>query len=488
MSGFNTNLTDRIPARKHMNEVEVFLESDFPAPSSGIITLAADTSYKLMDVISTANVFALPVGEDCEIQGHSLGAELIYTGTVTTGFITSTGVDTGTIRITGLRVELVEDDTIIFDLTATTGGTVVINDMRCIFNGSDQGLGNFESLVLDFSRMFMFNMELGSTFTNCLAFFTLINAIAPTASAISGTLFRFVDGAAVAANSKFTLISTSLQEDDVMFYFDPIQATTVLIDDVTDIAPTKVPMFEAGSSFTISAFADATAGDVTATATGHTFSNGDHILITNSANYYGGYDIFGVAANVFDFTPDAGWSNDDAQPSTAASDASLDETDPRVMVASSPGYKSSATLCGIWAQELTATTTITTQNVYVDVGLDDGCEASAHQELFILEDDNNGEVLYIGGQPKTLCVSCIVSGMMAAGGAINVKFQLLQNGTVLTAPDDVEYLSRWITTDPLQTSCDWIVVAVPEDTFKVQVANAEGTDDIEITQYSFTMA
>jgi hypothetical protein len=68
--------------------------------------------------------------------------------------------------------------------------------------------------------------------------------------------------------------------------------------------------FDAGSTGSITVFADAGGGQVIVTVVGHTLANGDVISITGTSNYNGVYVVANVSGNTFEITET--WNGDDA--------------------------------------------------------------------------------------------------------------------------------------------------------------------------------
>ena len=68
--------------------------------------------------------------------------------------------------------------------------------------------------------------------------------------------------------------------------------------------------FAAGSTGAITAFADATGGQVTVTSAGHTLSNGDIVSISGTTNYNGVFTVDNVSGGNFEITDT--WVADDA--------------------------------------------------------------------------------------------------------------------------------------------------------------------------------
>lgn len=69
--------------------------------------------------------------------------------------------------------------------------------------------------------------------------------------------------------------------------------------------------FDAGTTGSITAYADNLAGGTTVTAAGHTLVDGDWITIVNTTNYNGSYQVFNVAVGSFDIA--LAFVADDAQ-------------------------------------------------------------------------------------------------------------------------------------------------------------------------------
>lgn len=83
-------LNSSIATQGFVNTVFITVEADFPAPVAGVITLAADTTYILLNSVSTANRIVLSAR--CGISAWDFGvATLTYTGTGT--FLTGTTID-----------------------------------------------------------------------------------------------------------------------------------------------------------------------------------------------------------------------------------------------------------------------------------------------------------------------------------------------------------------------------------------------------------
>lgn len=486
MSDFNTNLTDRSPPRLAPNIVEIFLESDFPDAVSGKRPLAANTTYLICGSITTADQLTWPEGFDCEIKGGYLGAELIYTGTV--GFIvTDTHAGNSVFRLNGVRIEITEDDAYCFDISSESGGVMLIKNCRFFFTGEATGLGFLNEIIFDLEDIFLNNPTAVTTFFGAGAIMQNVTAVVTTGDDLGGeALFQFTG-----AGSQVTCrtVNTALKEDDAIFRFDATMTGPLIIDDCGDADPANVPMFQTEDDVAVTSFADNGGGLVrVVTSAVHGFTSGDNILVKNSVLYHGGFEITVINTTTFDLLLSS-FSADDTQPTTAVNGGSLTEMDSRVAVTNSGDYKPSQTIGAIYADGNTTDTNITGAGTFANVALDSSpTEPSDNQERFIMGDADIGEIVYVGANPRTMLVRASLTARLEAGaGALDCLIRLLQNGSVLPDPTGLDFAGSWNVNNPNQIQGEWVVEAVPDDVFRIQVANVETDEDIGVEQLSLTI-
>lgn len=483
MSDFNTNLTDRAPPRLAPDIVEIFLESDFPAPASGIIPLAADTTYRICGSISTANQLAFPVGSDCEIQGGFLGAELIYTGSDQL-IITDTFASGAIYRVNGMRISLTENNADAFAIASEDTGTVLLKDNVLIFAGDNSGLGNFNNVVLDLENIFMFNPSEPSVFFGASAVMELVTVLAPSASDMGGdALFSFTGtGTSVSCRG----ISTSLVDDDHIFNFDATMTGPIVIDDCADSDPANVEMFNTAADITVVSFSD-DGGEarVSTGAVPHGYVTGDRVLIKNSVNYHGGYEITVINTTTFDLDGST-WVDDDTILNvTACTNGSLDFTDSRVQVINSGGYQPSRTIGSVIASSNSTATTINTAGVFEELDLGGLAGQGTQNERFLLNNADLGSMIYIGQEPIHCHVTCDMTANIGTGSDA-CAMQLQLNDGDLPTGDDVAWEQAIQTAQQQQWHGTWLVELNPDDVLHVEITNLDTTEDITVEQYTLT--
>lgn len=126
----------------------------------------------------------------------------------------------------------------------------------------------------------------------------------------------------------------------------------------------------------------------------------------------------------------------------------------------------------------TAKTIIDTQNTYVDLNLAGLAVEASDIELWSLIDTVTGELKYEGFVLANLRCTGLIAAY-SAGGTQRFNFRLLKNDFPLSPPDNVN-IPLEIRTTIHSSSLWWNIIAEPNDTFRLQVENADGVSDITI--------
>lgn len=485
MGNVNTNLTDRIPARQPTQEVEIFEVADFPAIISGSITLVDDTSYRIMApiVMPTDTVFLLPSSNPhVSFYGGNIGAsiEFLEEGAI---LFEIQNLGSGELKFIGVDFILSGDDTQLFEVLGT--GLVSLQELSLTFDTTTSGFGTVNGVTLEMAHVHVTDPTIAFNIKNCPSCsVSNLGIDTPGATGVTGgALFLF---SSTCEDIEFTHVHTELVSGDAIFYIDPLIVGPVIITDMGDADPANVDFFLTTTEQIITAFSDGdTAGHTECAVSSHGYANTTPIWIANSAQYFGGYEVQDSQTNDFEIV--VTWGTDDALPDTFVTDGSLDGRDPRITVIHSEGIEPSQTLCGVVAKGNATVTTIAVADTYVDLAFGTSAEQSAQMERFILADQGNAEIVYIGLEPLRMEVDVLIEGIIASGTSDQITIQLLQNDVVLADPDALEFSSIWNSTLPTQLTGQWFVMVEPDDTFNVEIKNVTDGEDLTIQNFSFVI-
>lgn len=173
--------------------------ADLPAPSAGVITLAADTAYKFTQYIDLGGDRIVCPDGPVAILGTSSE----------TAFITSTGLSASTALITATRTLVIQNITVInvgtaFDIDGT-GGTNVALDWNAfnIINVPTMGvIQNIDNAIWTTCAILS---SAGLTYSGDFNTVAFNNSIATSTS--TGTIFNFDSNAVVGRRVRFTYSS-----------------------------------------------------------------------------------------------------------------------------------------------------------------------------------------------------------------------------------------------------------------------------------------
>lgn len=159
---------------------------------------------------------------------------------------------------------------------------------------------------------------------------------------------------------------------------------------------------------------------------------------------------------------------------------SLNETNPRVVVADSPPQKASMNIGFVTASGVAVETVISTIGVYVDLNLDFSAVPGSSIELWSVTDTDTGEITYNGLDPFN---GSIIATLTASslGAADEFNFRAVKNGSPLI--DDI-MAGREIGNIAVSITLLAPVTADPGDTIRLQVANVDSTSNVTIRQIS----
>ncbi len=229
-----------------------------------------------------------------------------------------------------------------------------------------------------------------------------------------------------------------------------------------------------GTTETGSWSAPASVLTITGTAPGET----DGVLITNTANYNGGFTAFNISGSTFQISK--------AFTITETGNynlSSLDQTDPRISVSNVDDVPSSKNIGSVHVTGNAIATVINTQAIFEDLNYGTALKSSNIEEWQLIN-TVNGELRYEGLEEFRGSAIVAISAT-SAGGTQTFDFRLVLNGSVLT--DDVK-TSIAIGSDLASTTLVVPLVAVTNDTIKVEVANTSGTSNLTAVHVSLLAA
>lgn len=219
---------------------------------------------------------------------------------------------------------------------------------------------------------------------------------------------------------------------------------------------------------------------ITITATAHGLTQGTGVTLdTNlSTMYDGGQLIYEIQTNSFDIagvfvsTQTGTWST-----------KGLDQTDPRILAFGNPGSIDSKYI-GVTVVNGNATqTSISTQNVYVDLNLNNSAVPASNVERWKLVDADNATVEYIGNEPYSGTYGGTFSVLSPGSQKYEMKVQKDTGGGFVDLTDGIEV--------PYSTdsSTGTVPISIPitankGDRFKPSTQNIDGQDNITITNLS----
>lgn len=535
-------IAGKLASRQATATTEIFSMSDFPAPSSGVITLPSG-KYSIRAAVSTSDRFEIGTSSSVEIQVEdSRDTTFTYTGTGTMftavgatrlvfdhANITCTGNGAQVFDITGGDLTITNSQ-ITMTGTGTTFGVVTDAEEICInylvLNGQTDGLTIQNIDGLNMQQVIMAGDQTGS------------NALITILGVVNFTV-----------NTNGLIMAPGTNES--IFFIDPTVEVQIDIHNTTDLGING--FFKVGTTGPIASFTDVATGTTAATVTdnsgaalfndtshglvvgetvvhttftessyngtfvvttadantyevglsyvsddsglfettttqvndvGHGLSNGQTLSIFGTVNFGGGYKIFDAQTDTFEIT--LGKTFPGSETTGNWDTSSLDQQSKFISAMFNGASRDSHSIADVVIGSNAVETVISTQNTFVDLNLNNSAAISTITSRFVLTNPDNGEVRYDGLHTETFVVRGLVAASSAGGGQ-RFNFRLLQNGSELPTPDNVDVpivIGSSLSSAPI----DWPVVANPGDLFRIQVENADGTSNVTIDTLKFSIA
>lgn len=522
--------------------------TDFPAPVSGVITLDVNTMYEIRAPISTSDRFVFQnntIMKGINSDQNSLtytGTSTFFTATALTEdiqFMDMEIIATGT-GATLFSLQGTSNPTVIFsgftgfDNLGTLADFGGVLWREVTFSSFDTGVTfeNTQSVILHTlttipnpgvsseGGMIIFTGR-ASTFISVDAYVAVtispvdifdisptVNAAASlrinnvrnlgtgdfftTGSTASITAFANADPSSVAVtsvtdNSGVAVFTTTavhgLTVEDVVVHTGFSEGTyngTFVVSNVTSTTEYEVTLNGINVAFVATGTGTLQNKRVLVTSASHGLSADTPVLITDTINYDAGYNIKDILTNsfeiqaVFVITETGNWST-----------GSLIETEVRMDVSHSSPQKSSNSIGCVVLNENTTSTTVSTQNVFIDIVGNDTIVPASNIERWKLIDTDNGTIEYIGNSPYagqyTGTFSVLSPGSQhyelrivkqpAAGGGFSPLID------AIIVPFSTDSAAG---TFPINVA----LTAVKGDQFKSEFQNIDGTDDMTFTNLS----
>lgn len=544
---FNTNLIDRIPGRQRLDVNEVFALSDMPAPVADVITPTPGEIWSIKNPALDFGINSLDFssGALCILTSDYPNAGITYSGTVP--FITGLFSGLGGLRVENLTISLTNSTGICFDLEG--GGAAFLNSQLNGPFGQNVSFGTIKNGVF-FSRSsnYLF-IEDAPSFENMTD--TVIDgqriitdslpgrkiySIGPgckrtdviqvvTDLSLGQTLFDISPGIVgpieidrAIDQGEGNYFSTPLSGDITAFAdntFGSVPITSV-VDDGNGKARFQfstlgsqefwVGQIVDNSGFTVGGYdGDLTVietdginywvADVPFISTDTGASDGLKIEVTLDAAHAGLVEEQWVAIRspekeynnsfqIFDVSPTAfNISAFDDGTTTGSYRTSLDETDPRVVVYEAGKQKGSMFIGAAGFNTNPTQTIINTQNVFVDIAVGTAFELPTN-ERFTLTDTSTMEMRCEAPNLRSYQFS-LNTTVISVGGFQKFELRLLINGA--EAPDDNHTRIEVSSSPELQIVSTFDVELVAGDVVQLQVANTEGTSNIQFLSGKLTI-
>ena len=255
---------------------------------------------------------------------------------------------------------------------------------------------------------------------------------------------------------------------------------TFIVSEVVSTTQYKVTLAGIAVSFGSTEAGTSQNKRVLVTSTSHGLSADTPVLIIDTINYDAGYNIKDILTNsyeiqaVFVITETGNWST-----------GSLIETNIRMDVSHSSPQKSSNSIGCAVLNGNTTSTTVSTQDVFIDIIGNDAIVPASNIERWKLIDTDNGTIEYVGNTPYagqyTGTFSVLSPGAQhyelrivkqpAAGGGFSPLID------AIIVPFSTDSAAG---TFPINVA----LTAVKGDQFKPEFQNIDGTDDMTFTNLS----
>jgi hypothetical protein len=523
-------------SKKAPSITEVFDMADFPTPSGGVITLPTG-KYLIKANLVTADRFAIGAGSTVTIQtDDSRGNSLTYVGTGTL----FTATNAANFILQEFQVILAGNGATLFDITggvfrwfggagifvgtgqsigtATTPIVSVIDTVA--FFGFEEGFTSDSPFISYFRELSLEPSAIGSgtaltlddgtgafaTFDDITATLTASQSLidikpcigtrvsirdvkkSPTGAffkaGTTGPITSFTDtstpNTAVSVTNDggdalFTSVGHGLNVGELpihtTFPESSYNTSTSVVTEVPSADTYKIGIAYVSDSSGLFSTTTCQIDDVA-----HGLANGCCVSIFGTINFGGGYKIFNVQTDTFEITLGKAFPGSESTGNWDTS--SLDETSAFVVATDNGDQKDSANIGSFVVGGNATPTTINTKDVFENLNLGGNAVAASDIELWTLTNATTGEIRYDGISPAPVSYTGTLSAI-SSGGPQRFDFQLLENGSPLAAPDNVDIpieVSTTLRASPLQ----WSVIAHPGDLFRMQVANRDGTSNITI--------
>ena len=254
-------------------------------------------------------------------------------------------------------------------------------------------------------------------------------------------------------------------------------------------APAATTSNLSGTGCTLNAnWSDIESGTITASdrialtlATGHGITIGDDLKIVNTKFYNGFAPALNVVADVVTIVGDFKSTNT----GNIKINLSLDQTDPRINANNNFGFADSRTNGSIILNSNTTSTTITTQNEWVDISTVNTIFPSTNTEGWRLTEDNNGILEYILNEPYSGAWAGTFS--VLSPGSQHYEYRIVKEpvagGGFVVLPDAV--IVPFSTNSAAGSfAINVPITAIKGDQFKSQFRNIDGEDNMTITNLS----
>lgn len=519
--------------------------TDFPAPVSGVITLAVNTMYEIRAPISTSNRFVLQNNTVMRAI-NSVQNRLTYTGTGI--FFTATGI-TEDIQFRDMEVFATGTGATLFSLQ----GTFTLSITFTVFTGFDN-LGTLTDFTAVLWReVGCLSFDTGVTFTDIQTVSLHTLSLESNAGVSSEEAMINVTGRVSTFISADAFLAVSISPVDIFDISPTVNAAASMrINNVRNLGTGD--FFTTGSTASISAFANADPASVAVTSVTdnsgvavftttavHGLTVEDVVVHTTfSEGTYNGTFVVSKVTSTTEYevtlseinvsfvatgtgtlqnkrvlvtstshglsvdTPvlikdtinyDAGYNIKDILTNSFEiqavfvitetgnwSTGSLTETEIRVDVSHSSPQESSTNIGSFVATGNTTVTTIDTEDVFVDFNLDGSAIESSNIEKWTLIDTDTGELRYDGLEPFRGMLATTVT--IEPNGSKIYNIRAVKNGSAL--PDVTVSrlaISGTVATIPL----DVPVSVVNGDLVRLQILEEDGTDNPTITDCSVTI-
>lgn len=209
---------------------------------------------------------------------------------------------------------------------------------------------------------------------------------------------------------------------------------------------------------------------------GHGLSNGDTLSIFGTINFGGGYKIFNVQANSFEITLGKVFPGSETTGNWDM--GSLNEQSSYVNTFRNGPQKDSSNIGSAVVGGNMQPTPTTTKDLFVDLNLNASMVEAGNIELWTLTDTTTGEMRYDGLFPASMTYGGLAAAS-SSGGSQRFDYRLLQNGSPLPVPDNVD-IPVDVNGNVRSTALSWPISVQPGDLFRIQAANRDGTSALVV--------